>query len=222
MCWWLSYSEGCVRQTPIVSSKPWGRNFSLLLVTPRWQKPSCRRYLSPFTLTMACLIYLSLKARHLEVHRVFGEKAGMMSRNVSLRGGGGWVVVSSFQSSLRRYVLDKLSFGFLLSCHCGDKRRAVHIESSCAFLAFVSSKWFLIYCSVLTHFLVHIFFSLLSWWWWLWLLLLLSLSRAVAVFISCHFPSTLWVPSPYVLPPFLCKGRISSSPFTDNILHMCV
>lgn len=27
-------------------------------------------------------------------------------------------------------------------------------------------------------------------------------------------------PSPPLL--FLCKGRISSSPFTDNILHMCV
>lgn len=32
---------------------------------------------------MACLIYLSLKARHLEVHRVSGEKAGMTSHNVS-------------------------------------------------------------------------------------------------------------------------------------------
>lgn len=42
---------------------------------------------------MARVIYLSSKARHLEVHRVFGEKAGMTSCNR----GGGCVVVSTFR-----------------------------------------------------------------------------------------------------------------------------
>lgn len=57
---------------------------------------------------MACLIYLSLKARHLEVHRVFGEKAGMTSRNVSP--GGAASPFLPFNLLCAGIVLDKLSF----------------------------------------------------------------------------------------------------------------